>query len=98
MNSGYLESPQAHSGVLSFGIDGNSETINKFVNSPKIIISAVSLGHDESLIVFIGPDNEQIDFYPEEFRLHGFLKFSVGLECANDLIADLKQAFHATGL
>jgi cystathionine gamma-synthase/methionine-gamma-lyase len=87
-----------YSGMMAFGIDGDSATINKFVNSLKIIISAVSLGHDESLIVFIGPDDERIDFYPPEFRKHGFLRFSVGLESANDLIADLKQAFHAAGL
>ncbi|WP_010631432.1 trans-sulfuration enzyme family protein [Sporolactobacillus vineae] len=87
-----------YSGMMAFGIDGDSATINKFVNSLKIIISAVSLGHDESLIVFIGPDDERIDFYPPEFRTHGFLRFSVGLESANDLIADLKQAFHTAGL
>jgi Cystathionine beta-lyases/cystathionine gamma-synthases len=87
-----------YSGMMAFGIDGNSDTINKFVNSLKIIISAVSLGHDESLIVFIGPDDERIDFYPPEFRTHGFLRFSVGLESADDLIADLKQALQTAGL
>lgn len=87
-----------YSGMMAFGINGDSATINKFVNALKIIISAVSLGHDESLIVFIGPDDERINFYPSEFRTHGFLRFSVGLESANDLITDLKQAFHAAGL
>lgn len=87
-----------YSGMIAFGIDGNSETINKVVNSLKVIISAVSLGHDESLVVFIGPDDERIEFYPPEFRTHGFLRFSVGLESADDLIVDLKQAFHAAGL
>ncbi|MFX3616824.1 MAG: PLP-dependent aspartate aminotransferase family protein [Sporolactobacillus sp.] len=87
-----------YSGVLAFGIKGDSETINQFVNSLKIIISAVSLGHDESLIVFIGPDDERISFYSEAFRKHGFLRLSVGLEGAGDLIADLEQAFRAAGL
>ncbi|MDD9147416.1 MULTISPECIES: trans-sulfuration enzyme family protein [unclassified Sporolactobacillus] len=87
-----------YSGMIAFGIDADPDTINQFVNSLKIIISAVSLGHDESLIVFIGPDDERIDFYPPEFRTHGFLRFSVGLENADDLIADLKQAFRTAGL
>lgn len=87
-----------YSGMLSFGIDADPETINKFVNSLKIIISAVSLGHDESLIVFIGPDDERREYYPEIFRERGFLRFSVGLENAEDLIADLEQAFKQAGL
>lgn len=82
-----------YSGVLSFGIKGDVALNNKFVNSLKLIISAVSLGHDESLIVYTGPDDERIGYYPETFRKHGFHRLSVGLESANDLIADLKQAF-----
>ncbi|RYL93710.1 aminotransferase class I/II-fold pyridoxal phosphate-dependent enzyme [Sporolactobacillus sp. Y61] len=87
-----------YSGMMSFGLDADVETNNKFVNSLKLIISAVSLGHDESLIVYIGPDDERKDYYPEIFREHGFLRFSVGLENAEDLIADLKQAFKQAGL
>jgi cystathionine gamma-synthase/methionine-gamma-lyase len=84
--------------MLSFGIHAEPDVINRFVNSLKIIISAVSLGHDESLIVFIGPNDERIDFYPPQFRTRGFLRFSVGLESADDLIADLTQAFKQAGL
>ncbi len=87
-----------YSGMLSFGIHAEPDVINRFVNSLKIIISAVSLGHDESLIVFIGPNDERIDFYPPQFRTRGFLRFSVGLESADDLIADLTQAFKQAGL
>lgn len=87
-----------YSGVLSFGIEGDVQRHNDFVNALQLIISAVSIGHDESLIVYTGPDDERIDFYPEEFRNHGFLRFSVGLESANDIIKDLKQAFEKVGL
>ncbi|MCO7175042.1 trans-sulfuration enzyme family protein [Sporolactobacillus kofuensis] len=87
-----------YSGVLSFGIDGDVARHNDFVNALQLIISAVSIGHDESLIVYTGPDDERIDYYPEAFRKNGFLRFSVGLESANDIIADLKQAFEKVGL
>lgn len=86
-----------YSGVLSFGIKGDVALNNKFVNSLELIISAVSIGHDESLIVYTGPDDERIDFYPEPFR-NGYLRFSVGLESPDDLISDLKQAFQKCGL
>lgn len=87
-----------YSGILAFGIDGDVELNNKFVNSLELIISAVSVGHDESLIVYTGPDDERIQFYPEKFREHGFLRFSIGLENVEDIIADLKQAFKKSGL
>lgn len=86
-----------YSGVLSFGLKADLETHNKFVNSLELVISAVSLGHDESLIVYIGPDDERNHFYPEEFK-DGHLRFSVGLEDADDIINDLKQAFKKCGL
>lgn len=85
------------SGVISFGLKADVETHNKFVNSLKIVISAVSIGHDESLIVYTGPTDERNHFYPEEFK-DGHLRFSVGLEDPEDIINDLKQAFDSCGL
>lgn len=79
------------SGVLSFGLRCDVDTHNRFVNSLKLIIPAVSIGHDESLIVYVGPEDERNHFYPDEFK-NGHLRFSVGLEDAQDIIDDLKQA------
>lgn len=86
-----------YSGVLSFGLKGDVDTHNKFVNSLELIVPAVSVGHDESLIVYTGPKDERNHFYPDEFK-NGHLRFSIGLEEADDLIADLKQAFEKCGL
>jgi len=86
-----------YSGVLSFGLKADVATHNKFVNSLEIIVPAVSIGHDESLIVYTGPKDERNHFYPDEFK-NGHLRFSVGLEEADDIIADLKQAFEKCGL
>lgn len=84
-------------GVLSFGIKGDHDTHNRFVSNLRVITSAVSLGHDESLIVFIGEDDERQYLYPEEFH-NGFFRFSVGIEDIDDIIGDLEQAFRKTGL
>jgi len=79
-------------GVLSFGLKADSDTHNRFVSRLRVITSAVSLGHDESLIVFLGPNDERQYLYPEEFH-DGFFRFSVGIEDVEDLIEDLRQAF-----
>ena len=84
-------------GVMSFGFKTDHDTHNKFVSHLEVITSAVSLGHDESLIVFLGEDDERQYLYPEEFH-NGFFRFSVGIEDAEDIIGDLKQAMEKTGL
>ena len=78
-------------GVRSFGLKADHDTHNRFVQNLNIITSAVSLGHDESLIVFLGENDERQYLYPEEFH-NGFFRFSVGIEDADDLIEDLRQA------
>ncbi len=84
-------------GVMSFGLKADHDTHNKFVSHLKVITSAVSLGHDESLIVFLGENDERQYLYPEEFH-NGFFRFSVGIEDAEDIIDDLRQALEETGL
>ncbi|OJU08430.1 MAG: cystathionine gamma-lyase [Clostridiales bacterium 43-6] len=86
-----------YGGVLSFGLLGDHDTHNRFVSHLQIITSAVSLGHDESLIVFIGEQDERQYLYPPEFH-EGFFRFSVGLEDTVDIIGDLKQAFQKENL
>jgi methionine-gamma-lyase len=78
-------------GMLAFGLDADAFACNTFVSRLKVIINAVSLGHDESLIAYLGPQDERQYLYPEQFH-RGFFRFSVGLEDTDDLIADLTQA------
>ncbi|HCR43349.1 MAG TPA: cystathionine gamma-lyase [Ruminococcaceae bacterium] len=85
------------SGMISFGLKGDADAHNRFVSYLRVITSAVSLGHDESLIVFIGPDDERQYLYPEEFN-GGFFRFSVGLEDADDIIGDIRQALEKSGM
>jgi cystathionine gamma-synthase/methionine-gamma-lyase len=85
------------SGVMAFGLKADAAIHNQFLNSLELIVPAVSIGHDESLMVYTGPQDERNHFYPPEFR-NGHLRFSIGLEDADDIIADLQQAFKQCGL
>ena len=82
--------------MMSFAVRGDSDTQNRFVANLRVITSAVSLGHDESLIVHVGTTGPRAAYYPAEFREWGHLRFSVGLEDPADLIADLAAALDAT--
>lgn len=82
--------------MIAFAVRGDPATQNRFVSALTTITSAVSLGHDESLIVHVGTDGPRVAAYPEPFREWGHLRFSVGLEDADDLIADLAAALDAT--
>ncbi len=84
-----------YGGVMAFGLEGSHEDHNRFVSELRVITNAVSLGHDESLIVFLGENDERQYLYPEKFH-RGFFRFSVGLEDVDDIIADLDQALAAT--
>lgn len=86
-------------GMMAFAVRGDAATQDRFVANLRVVTSAVSLGHDESLIVHVagGPDaRPRVAFYPEEFRTWGHLRFSVGLEDADDIVADLGAALDAT--
>jgi cystathionine beta-lyase/cystathionine gamma-synthase len=83
-------------GMLAFAVNGDPDVQNRFVANLRVITSAVSLGHDESLIVHVGTDGPRVADYPEPFRRLGHLRFSVGLEDVDDLIADLSAALDAT--
>ncbi|TVT48118.1 aminotransferase class V-fold PLP-dependent enzyme [Amycolatopsis rhizosphaerae] len=82
--------------MMAFSVNGDPATQNRFVANLRLITSAVSLGHDESLIVHVGTEGPRVAAYPEPFRKWGHLRFSVGLEDPDDLVADLAAALDAT--
>ncbi|MFT4213150.1 MAG: aminotransferase class V-fold PLP-dependent enzyme [Microbacterium sp.] len=87
---------RGHGAMMAFAVDGDADAQNRFVSSLRIITSAVSLGHDESLIVHVGTSGPRVATYPDEFRRYGHLRFSVGLEDPGDLETDLRAALDAT--
>jgi methionine-gamma-lyase len=88
---------RGYGGVLAFAVDGDSDTQNRFVNNLQVITSAVSLGHDESLIVHVGPDARGgSENYPASFHKYGHMRLSIGLEDAEDLVDDILNALDKT--
>ncbi len=84
---------RGYGAMMAFALDGDGALQNRFVGALRVITSAVSLGHDESLIVHVGPDGRGgSERYPPAFRRYGHLRFSIGLEDVEDLLADLAQA------
>ncbi|HEY0189135.1 MAG TPA: aminotransferase class I/II-fold pyridoxal phosphate-dependent enzyme [Cellulomonas sp.] len=87
---------RGYGAVLVFAVRGDSATQNRFVAQLRVITSAVSLGHDESLIVHVGTTGPRAGYYPAELRRWGHLRLSVGLEDTDDLVADLRAALDLT--
>ncbi|WJY27953.1 PLP-dependent transferase [Sporosarcina trichiuri] len=88
----------AGGGLVSFTIKGGQPAAQLFMNQLKLIKIAVSLGDAETLIQH--PATMTHSGVPEQERVlmgigDGLLRLSAGLEDADDLIADLSQAFRA---
>lgn len=86
---------RGYGAVMAFALDGDPALQNRFIDELRVITSAVSVGHDESLIVHVGTTGPRVAAYPEGFRTFGHLRFSVGLEDVDDLRADLRAALDA---
>lgn len=84
----------AHGAVLSFDV-GSEELVKQMLSKVKLPLVAVSLGGVESILSY--PAKMSHASMPRVVRLQrgitdGLLRLSVGLEDADDLIADLDQA------
>jgi cystathionine gamma-lyase len=85
-------------GMLTFDIKGGLETARTFLKTVKVFACAESLGGVESLIEH--PAIMTHASIPKETReklgiADGFIRLSVGIEDAQDLIDDLSQALDA---
>ena len=86
-----------YSGMIAFAFDADEDTHRRFLDALRLVTHAVSLGDVESLIVYYDRASDKLPHYPAIFH-DGFYRFSIGLEDAEDLIADLKQAMEIVGL
>jgi len=82
-------------GMLSFRLQ-KEEWVNPFLQSLQLISFAESLGGVESFITY--PATQTHMDIPEDIRIKNgidnrLLRFSIGIEYVEDLLADLKQAF-----
>lgn len=79
-----------YGGMLSLRFAGGPKAVLKFVSRLDVFVRATSLGGVESLVEHRGSVEG-----PESTVPHDLLRVSVGVEHADDLIADLEQAFAA---
>lgn len=89
------EQMRGFSGMLSFRLQGGLQEATRFSQSLKIFELAESLGGVESLVNH--PETMTHASVPPEQRVKlgigpNLLRLSIGIESADDLIADLKQA------
>jgi methionine-gamma-lyase len=88
--------------MISFQAAGGKETARRLAEKLRVIHYAVSLGHHRSLIFYLHTEDllatsfkfaaqKQLDSW-KAFAGEGIFRLSVGLEDAEDLIADLEQA------
>lgn len=84
-----------YGGMMSADIKGGVDAVRTVMNQVKLFSLATSLGNVDSLIQH-SPSMSHFDMLPEERRaasiFDGQVRLSVGIEDADDLIADLEQA------
>jgi len=87
------------SSLLSFVLKGDYETATTFIDSLEIFTHATHLGTCRSIVTHPA-STTHVAMGPEEMKKAGIspamIRFSVGIEDENDLIADLETAFDYT--
>lgn len=81
--------------ILGFGVKGGLEAGKRLIDNVKLFSHLANIGDAKSLIIHPASTTHQ-QLSPEERLLTGvtddFVRLSVGLENADDIIADLKEA------
>lgn len=86
-------------GMISFGLKGGLEAGRRMMNSVRLCLLAVSLGGVETLIQHPASMTHASMGADARRQAHiedGLVRLSVGIENANDIIADLDQALTAS--
>ena len=94
---------KAPSGMLNFNLKADMMAHFDFLSELRLITHAVSLGHDQSLMVYIPTEfffEDMVVFNDRQKEKYaalmgeGIFRFSVGIENSEDIIADLEQALN----
>ncbi|MCM2265260.1 MAG: O-acetylhomoserine aminocarboxypropyltransferase/cysteine synthase [Desulfuromonadales bacterium] len=91
--------PAGQGAILGFGIKGGRPAGAKFIDSVKLCSHLANIGDAKTLVIHPGTTTHQ-QLSDEEQLAAGvspdFIRVSVGIEDANDIIADLDQALKAS--
>lgn len=87
--------PKGKGAILTFGIKGGIEEGKKFINSLELFSHVANVGDAKSLVIHPASTTHQ-QLSAEEQQAAGvtpeLIRLSIGIENANDIIADLEQA------
>lgn len=90
--------PDGASGVMTFGVKGGRDTGRKFINSLKMVALVTHVADVRSCVLHPASTTHR-QLNDEELISAGvspdMIRFSVGIENADDIIADFEQAFQA---
>jgi cystathionine beta-lyase/cystathionine gamma-synthase len=86
-----------YGGMMAIELAGGAAAAEKFLRKLKIFRHAPSLGGVDSLVSeprFTSHDHLTADERADAGIPDGFLRLSIGIESAQDLIGDIEQALH----
>ena len=87
--------PKGEGAIIGFGIKGGIEAGKKFIDNVKLLSHLANIGDAKSLVIHPASTTHQ-QLTPEEQVASGvtadFIRLSVGIECVDDIIADIEQA------
>ncbi len=91
--------PKGEGAIIGFGIKGGIEAGKKFIDSVKLLSHLANIGDAKSLVIHPASTTHQ-QLSPEEQIASGvtadFIRLSIGIECVDDIIADIEQALAAS--
>ncbi|MEI6703905.1 MAG: O-acetylhomoserine aminocarboxypropyltransferase/cysteine synthase [Deltaproteobacteria bacterium] len=91
--------PKGEGAIIGFGIKGGLEAGRKFIDSVKLLSHLANIGDAKSLVIHPASTTHQ-QLSSEEQVASGvtadFIRLSVGIECIDDIIADIEQALEAS--
>jgi O-acetylhomoserine (thiol)-lyase len=93
--------PKGAGSIFTFGIKGGVEEGKKFINSLKLLSHLANVGDAKTLVIHPASTTHQ-QLTEEQQRSAGvtpeMIRLSIGIESADDIIADLDQALKASQL
>lgn len=91
--------PKGEGAIIGFGIKGGMEAGKKFIDNVKLLSHLANIGDAKSLVIHPASTTHQ-QLSAEEQVASGvtadFIRLSIGIECIDDIIADIEQALEAS--
>lgn len=91
--------PKGAGAIIGFGIKGGVEAGRKFIDNVKLLSHLANIGDAKSLVIHPASTTHQQLTVDEQYATGvtpDFIRLSIGIEDAGDIIADIEQALAAS--